>query len=145
MGILGKLLGAKELVPMSMDGVINCHRELIRSIMAGEMNTEYFQKKWPGFRLLDEDGRAVTYEDIKVCYHLNASHGDAENNIYDEFDEPYPLGELVNAHRRSTEKGRHPMTDTQWVTISANCRLVPSDPDSLDEVMQKPGVAELTQ
>ena len=49
MGVLGPLLGAKELVAMSMDGVTNSHRELIRSIMAGEMHTEYFQKKWPGF------------------------------------------------------------------------------------------------
>ena len=115
--------------------------------MAGEMNTAYFKNRWPDFKLIDEDGNIVKYEDIQVCYQFNASHGDAENNIYDENNEPYPLGELVNAHKRSKEKGKpgfNQMTDTQFVDISGNCRLIPKDPESIAEIMQKPGIAELT-
>ena len=61
MGLLGSFLNAKELImfmdgkPLSMDGVKNSHREMCRSIIAGEMNTAYFREKWPGFQLRADD------------------------------------------------------------------------------------------
>ena len=110
------------------------------------MNTQYFKNKWPGFELKDKNGNIISYDDIKVFYNLTASHGDAENNIYDDKGQPYPLGELVNAQKRSTEKddpGYNPMTGTTIVTVSNNCKFVPQEIESLKKVMQKAGVAEL--